>query len=93
MKDRVIDGENRNYKKKVNLDYVIDMFYDEDISHAFVVGNNTINTIRNDTNNNFTVTSVLNLEGLPEIHSARYNTHQKYILALTKNQSWLIIDV
>ena len=43
------------------MDYVIDMFYDEDISHAFVVGNNMIHTIRNDTNNNFTVTSVLNL--------------------------------
>lgn len=54
-----------SYKKKINTNAVVDMFYDEDICYAFVVGKSTIHSVRNDKYNNFTVTSSLNLEKLP----------------------------
>lgn len=42
--------------------------------------------------NNFTVTSLLNIEDFPDIVAARYNQRGKYLIALTSNQKWLIID-
>lgn len=93
LKDNANEGENKNYKKKVGVNNVINMFYDEEISVAFVVGTSSIHSIRNDKLNNFSVNSVLNMEVLPEITMARYNQHQKYILALTANQLWMAIDV
>lgn len=93
LKDNANEGENKNYKKKVGVSNVINMFYDDEISYAFVVGSNSIHSIRNDKLNNFSINSVLNMEVLPEIMMARYNQHQKYILALTTNQQWVVVGV
>lgn len=62
LKDQIAEGvgENMSYKKKINVSSVVDMFYDEEIRHAFVIGKNTVHTVRNDKMNNFTVTSSLN---------------------------------
>ena len=82
-----------SYKKKINTNAAVDMFYDEDIGYAFVVGLNTIHTVRNDKLNNFTVTSSLSFEKFPEIVRARYNSHQKYLLSLTNTQEFMIINL
>ena len=77
MKDSSPDGENKNYRKKININKFIDAFYDEEVKVVFVVGLKTIHTIRNDSNNNFTITSSLSLEGYPDITNAKYNSNTK----------------
>lgn len=52
-KEQMTEGENRSYKKKVNIDEAISCFYDDELQNLMIIGKNTVTQMRNDKNNNF----------------------------------------
>lgn len=73
MKDLQPEGENKNYKKKINIANILESYYDEDSQFVFVVGSRAIFLVKNDLYNNFNVNSSLVLEDLPPIILSTYN--------------------
>lgn len=61
LKNELREGEYRNYKKKINIENVVDVFYDQGKGIVYIVGRDCVHTVRNDGNNIYTVLSSLNM--------------------------------
>ena len=66
--DELAEGENKNYRKKINMEgEVVNCFYDVSLGTFIVVNKNSISQLRNDKNNNFNTLNAINLEGFANI--------------------------
>jgi len=61
------DGENKSYRKKINVENIVKCLYDSSLGTFIVVSKNSINQVRNDKNNNFTSLNTISLEGFGNI--------------------------
>jgi hypothetical protein len=85
-KEQMGEGENRSYKKKVNIDEAISCFYDEDLQNLMIVGKNTVTQVRNDRNNNFNFVNGVFLERFAAISKATFCPQTKTLTFLTADQ-------
>jgi len=86
MRSEEIEGENKEYKKKLLINDAVTYFYDEEMRNFMAVTNDCIAQIRNDSNNSFSIINYVNLVGCSKITAARFCSKSKTITMLGSNQ-------
>jgi hypothetical protein len=86
QKDEMVEGENRSYRKKINIESVVNSHYDESMQNLMIISKNTINQVRNDKNNNFNIVNGIFFEDFSPIIKSTYCDQTKIITLLTLDQ-------